>query len=81
MGPRPNNFGQSKSKEVNVLDLQPVDMIVIYWCTINSKNYLVMVEYSLGYLWAKQSLHKTTQTCLKLPKINNRVNFQAGNGN
>ena len=68
LGPRPNNFNQIRFNEVDILDLQPADIIAIDWCKPGSKNYLIMVDYSSGYLWAKQSAHKTTKICLKLLK-------------
>ena len=55
LSPRPNNYTQNRAREIDILDLQPIDMISIDWVKIYQKNYLVIVDHKSGYLWAKQS--------------------------
>ena len=68
LGPKPNNFSQNKTTQINTLHLEPVDIILIDWCHIQGKTYLVSIDHSSGFIWAKQSTHKNTKQCLKILK-------------
>ena len=68
LAPKTNNFSQNKTTQINPLNLEPMSIISIDWCHILGKNYLITVDHSSGFIWAKQSLHKNTKTCLKILK-------------
>ena len=45
-----------------------MSIISIDWCHILGKNYLITVDHSSGFIWAKQSIHKNTKTTLEILK-------------
>ena len=56
LSPRPNNYTQNRAREIDILNLQPMDMISIDWVKIDKKDYLVTVDHKSGYLWAYKSI-------------------------
>ena len=45
-----------------------MDILSIDWCHIGGKKYIISVDHSSGFVWAKQSAHKNTKQCLKILK-------------